>query len=317
MSAPAPIRIGVSSCLLGNEVRYDGGHKRSRFVTDALAQFVEWVPFCPELEAGLGVPRPAMRLVGENGSHRLLEITSGNDHTEALEHAAAQRCDALAELDLSGTILKKDSPSCGFQRVKVYSGDAMPARDGVGLFARRLIARFPNLPVEDEGRLNDAVLRENFIERVFAYRRVRDLFAGRWSNGDAVAFHTHHKLQLMAHSRVIYNELGRLVARVADVDRAEFAEHYEARFMEGMSIPATRGSNTNVLQHAAGHLKHLDPESRAELADLIHDYRLGLVPLVVPVTLLRHHTRTHDVTYLNGQTFLEPHPKELMLRNHV
>jgi uncharacterized protein YbgA (DUF1722 family)/uncharacterized protein YbbK (DUF523 family) len=317
MREPAPIRVGVSACLLGHAVRYDGGHKRSRFVTDDLAEFVEWVPFCPELEAGLGVPRPAMRLVDSGGTTRLIEIASGRDHTVTLERASQRRCDELAPLDLSGAILKKDSPSCGRQRVKLYRSDGMPVRDGVGLFARRLMARFPNLPVEDEGRLNDAVLRENFIERVFAYRRVRDLFTGPWSSGDVVAFHTHHKLQLMAHSRVIYNEIGRLVARVAEVEHGAFAQEYEARFMAGMAIPATRGGNTNVLQHAAGHLKRLDADARAELSDLIHDYRLGLVPLVVPVTLLRHHTRAHDVTYLNGQTFLEPHPRELMLRNHV
>ncbi len=317
MKAPQPIRIGVSSCLLGAEVRYDGGHKRNRFVGDELGAFVEWVPFCPEMEAGLGVPRPAMRLVEEPEGVRLLEIASKRDHTEALEHAARTRVESLSRLDLSGTILKKDSPSCGMTRVKIYSEEAMPRRDGVGLFAKALMERFPTLPIEDEGRLNDAVLRENFIERIFAYRRLRDLLNTEWSAGDVVRFHTAHKLQLLAHSRDLYNDLGRAVATIREQDREQFALDYERRFMEAMKIPATPGRNTNVLQHAAGHLKHMDAASRGELADLIHNYREGLVPLVVPVTLLRHHARVGDIAYLNGQTYLEPHPRELMLRNHV
>jgi len=312
-----PIRIGVSSCLLGAAVRYDGGHKRSPFVTGALDPFVEWVPFCPEVEAGLGVPRPSMRLVDDSGRVRLREVASGRDHTAALERATSRRLEALASLELSGAILKKDSPSCGMTRVKLYAGDATPVRKGVGLFAAGLIERFPSLPIEDEGRLNDPVLRENFIERVFAYRRLRDLFGSDWTPGDVVAFHTRHKLQLMAHSVSIYNELGRHVASVREIDRVGFAAGYESRFAAGMAVPASRGRNTNVLQHAAGHLEDLDSPARCELANLIHDYRLGLVPLIVPVTLLRHHARAGDVAYLNGQTFLEPHPKELMLRNHV
>jgi uncharacterized protein YbgA (DUF1722 family)/uncharacterized protein YbbK (DUF523 family) len=316
--ADPPIRLGVSSCLLGEEVRYDGGHKRNRFVTDLLAQFVEWVPVCPEVEVGMGTPRPALRLVREGDEVRMLEIASGRDHTREMQRFAARRVRALRGLELCGYVLKKNSPSCGMTRVKVYSEKGMPTKDGRGLFAGPLMESHPNLPVEDEGRLNDAQLRENFIERVFAYQRLRDLFRGRWTRGQLVVFHTAHKLQLMAHGLEHYRELGALVASVKQRPREEVREAYQDVFMAGLARVATRARNTNVLQHAAGHLKKsLDSASRIELAELIHDYRLGNVPLVVPVTLLRHHARHLDVAYLNGQTFLEPHPKELMLRNHV
>jgi uncharacterized protein YbgA (DUF1722 family)/uncharacterized protein YbbK (DUF523 family) len=317
----SPLRVGVSSCLLGREVRFDGGHKRSRFLTDLLGEFVEWVPVCPEVEVGMGTPRPALRLVregkGDESRVRMVEIASGHDHTRRMETFASRRVNALRRLELSGYVLKKDSPSCGMTRVKVYGG-AMPKRDGRGLYAAALMAAYPNLPVEDEGRLNDPGLRENFIERVFAYRRLRELFRGRWTNGQVVAFHTAHKLQLMGHSTPAYRELGRQVADLARAPRDEFRERYESGFMAALTRPATRGKNANVLQHAAGHLKKLlDSASRTELAELIHDYRKGLVPLVVPLTLIAHHVRHHDVEYLRGQIFLEPHPKELMLRNHV
>jgi len=314
------IRLGVSSCLLGETVRYDGGHKRDRFLTDLLGSFVEWIPVCPEVEVGMGTPRPALRLVreGEGGEVRMVEIASGRDHTRAMQRYASRRVRALGGLELCGYVLKKDSPSCGMTRVKVYGEKNASKREGRGIFASRLMDAYPNLPVEDEGRLNDANLRENFIERVFAYRRLRDLFRGRWTRGQLVAFHTAHKLQLMAHALEPYRELGSLVASVKQRPREEVRETYQAVFMGALSRVATRARNTNVLQHAAGHLrKGLDSASRAELAELIHDYRLGKVPLVVPITLLRHHARHLEVDYLNGQTFLEPHPKELMLRNHV
>jgi uncharacterized protein YbgA (DUF1722 family) len=266
----------------------------------------------------MGVPRPALRLVRDGENVHMVEIESGHDHTRAMQRYAARRVRALRALDLCGYVLKKDSPSCGMTRVKVYRDAGMPARDGRGLFAAALITAFPNLPVEDEGRLNDAVLRENFIERVFAYRRLAALFRGRVSQGRIVAFHTAHKLQLMAHSTEAYRELGRLVAASKQTPRAEFRERYQAVFMAALSRIATRGRNANVLQHAAGHLKRLlESPDRRELAELIHDYRNGLVPLVVPITLIRHHVRRLDVAYLTGQLYLEPHPRELMLRNHV
>jgi uncharacterized protein YbgA (DUF1722 family)/uncharacterized protein YbbK (DUF523 family) len=315
---PKPIRLGVSSCLLGNEVRFDGGHKRDRFVTDLLGQFVDWVPVCPEVEVGMGTPRPALRLVRDQDFVRMIEIKSGLDHTRSMEKYSSQRVRGLGALDLSGYILKNNSPSCGMSRVKVYGKASMPKKDGIGLFAEALLKAYPSLPVEDEGRLNDAKLRENFIERVFAYRRIRDLFQGRWTMAQVIDFHSVHKLQLMAHSTVAYRELGRLVATVKTQTRTDFRRAYESGFMGALEQVATPGRNANVLQHAAGHLKKLlDSSARTELAEIIHDYRNGLVPLVVPITLIRHHVRQHDIDYLIDQVFLDPHPRELMLRNHV
>jgi uncharacterized protein YbgA (DUF1722 family)/uncharacterized protein YbbK (DUF523 family) len=313
-----PIRLGVSSCLLGQRVRYDGGHKRDAYIDEVLGQWFEWVPVCPEVEAGLGLPRPSMRLVRQGKDVRLLEVESGRDHTRALERVAAQRVRALRSLELCGYLLKKDSPSCGMAKVKVYGPKGMPERSGQGLFAKTLLRAFPALPVEEEGRLRDAGLRENFIERVFAYARLRALFHGRWTRGGVVAFHTAHKLQLMAHSPVAYRALGRRVAALADTPRREFLDRYGQEFMAALAVRATRGRNTNVLHHCAGYFKRqLDAGARAELAGLIEDYRQGLVPLVVPLTLILHHARTGEVAYLQGQTWLEPHPRELMLRNHV
>lgn len=314
----APLRIGVSSCLLGEEVRFDGGHKRDRFLTEQLAPFVEWVPVCPELESGMGVPRPAMRLLRVGDEVRMVEVSSGRDHTRRMQRWAQRRVRELRALELCGYVLKRSSPSCGLERVRVYAPSGPACRDGRGLFAEVLLQALPHLPVEEEGRLHDSRLRENFIERIFAYRRLRGLFRGRWTRRAVVSFHTAHKLQLMAHSPAAYGELGRLVADVASAPRREFRARYTRAFMEALSRIATPGRNANVLQHAAGHLrKRLDAASRSELAALIDDYRRGLVPLVVPVTLLRHHVRAHQVASLAGQVFLDPHPRELMLRNHV
>ena len=215
-------------------------------------------------------------------------------------------------------MLKKDSPSCGLERVKVYDAHGMAARSGRGLFASLLVERFPCLPVEEEGRLSDPRLRENFVERVFAYSRLRGLFSGRWSAGDVVRFHTAHKLMLLAHSPQAYQRLGRLVARVRSVPADAFERLYTEAFMAALSVIATPGRHTNVLQHMAGYFDdRLDRESRAELLRSIEDYRLQLVPLIVPITMLRHYLRTHAVPYLAAQVYMEPHPRELKLRNLV
>jgi uncharacterized protein YbgA (DUF1722 family)/uncharacterized protein YbbK (DUF523 family) len=313
-----PIRVGISSCLLGQQVRYDGGHKRDSFLADTFGAFVEWVPVCPEVECGFGTPRESMRLVRVSKEIRLVTVKTEVDLTDRMRRFAHKRVAQLASEDLSGYVLKKDSPSCGVGRVKVYDGHDMPTRSGRGVFAGALIDAWPHLPVEEEGRLSDPRLRENFVERVFAYWKLRGLFSSTWSAGALVRFHTAHKLTLLAHSPVAYQELGRLVARVRAVSRAQLREQYTAAFMSALTVISTPRRHTNVLQHMAGYFKDvLDSDSKAELAASIDDYRRGLVPLVVPLTLIRHHVRAHDVTYLAGQAYLAPHPKELMLRNHV
>jgi uncharacterized protein YbgA (DUF1722 family)/uncharacterized protein YbbK (DUF523 family) len=313
----SPIRIGISACLLGEEVRFDGGHKRDAFLTGVLAKHVEWVPVCPEVEVGMGTPREPLRLVRDGGRVRMITTRTGIDHTDAMNAWSEKRLAALALDDLDGYVLKKDSPSCGMERVKVYGG-GVAARDGRGLYAEALLARFPLLPIEEEGRLCDDRLRENFIERVFAFRRLKDLFAARWTPGSLVAFHTAHKMSLLAHSTSAYRELGRLVAGGAALPRAELRAQYERLFMATLALPATNRRHANVLMHMAGHLKtRLDAASKRELLVCIDDYRTGIIPLVVPITLIRHHVRVHAIDYLEGQVYLDPNPKELMLRNHA
>jgi len=320
MSDPGepPIRIGISACLLGEKVRYDGGHKRDAFLVETLGRYVEWVPVCPEVEMGLGTPRETLRLVRLGSGNRMVMPKTGADHAEAMRVFADRRAAELAKEDLRGYILKKDSPSCGLERVRVFDAHGVPAKSGRGLFAEVLLRRFLNLPVEEEGRLSDPRLRENFVERIFAYHRLRSLFAARWNVGDLVRFHTAHKLLLMAHSPKAYESLGVLVAGAKATPRAELRARYEAEFMSALRVIATTKRQANVLLHIVGYFsKRLDEDSRRELHSLIGDYRAGLVPLVVPLTLIRHHVRRFDVTYLRGQVYLEPHPKELMLRNHV
>ena len=311
------IRVGVSKCLLGQHVRYDGGHKKDSFVTGLLARFVAFVPVCPEVEVGMGTPRESVRLVRLRDGVRMVGHRSGTDHTDAMRRWAEGRARQLEGEDLCGYVLKKDSPSCGMERVRVYA--TSPAtRTGRGLFAEALMERMPLLPVEEEGRLNDPRLRENFIERVFAYRRLKDLLGSRWTLGDLVRFHTAEKLLVLAHDPAAYRVLGRLVAAAKGQPRTEVARGYGQEFMRGLSKLATRGTHANVLQHMAGYFKQLLPlEEKRELHETIADFRRGLVPLVVPFTLLAHHVRRHAVAWLQEQTYLQPHPKELMLRNHV
>jgi uncharacterized protein YbgA (DUF1722 family) len=259
-----------------------------------------------------------MRLERTPAGIRLVTTRTKRDVTEQLVGYVGPRVDALAAERLSGYVLKKDSPSCGMGRVKVYDAAGSPARTGRGVFAERLLARFPTLPVEEEGRLTDPRLRENFIERVFAYDRLQRLFAGRWNVGHLVRFHTAHKLVLMAHSPAAYQRIGRLVATATTIERADLSRRYADQFMAALTIVATPRRHANVLQHMTGYFKKtLDADSKAELLDTIEDYRHGLVPLVVPITLIRHHVRREGVSYLAGQVYLEPHPRELMLRNHV
>lgn len=314
----APILVGVSACLLGQRVRWDGGHKSDSFLTGMLGRYVEWVSVCPEVEVGLPVPRDTLRLVRRGQEVRLVMPRSGDDHTEAMRAYAARKARALAARDLCGFVLKKDSPSCGLARVRVYGESGVPSRDGRGLFAEELVRQLPHLPIEEEGRLVDRRLRENFVERVFAYRRLKSLFAARWRLADLVAFHAAHKLLLMAHSPAAYGRLGRMVAGAKEQPREALRQSYEGEFMGALAVLATPGRHANVLGHMLGYVSPaLDREQRAEITALIEDYRRELVPLLVPLTLLRHHVRRLGVSYLLGQVYLDPHPKELMLRNHA
>jgi uncharacterized protein YbgA (DUF1722 family)/uncharacterized protein YbbK (DUF523 family) len=316
--AERPIRVGISSCLLGKEVRFDGGHKRDRYLTDTLGQFFEWVPVCPEVELGLGTPRETLRLIGDPAAPRLVFGKTGGDITEAMRGWSETRVEGLAKQDLCGYILKSDSPSCGMERVRVYGTGGMPSKAGVGLYARALLDRFPFLPVEEEGRLHDLPLRENFVERVFCYRRWQDLVAGGLTRGKLVEFHTRMKLLLMAHSPKHYSELGRLVADAKALSPAALEARYGELFMTALKVKATTRKQSNVLSHILGYLKKtLDPRDKAELLAVLDDHARGLVPLVVPLTLLRHHLARHGVQYVLDQVYLNPTPKELLLRNHV
>jgi len=317
-------RVGISRCLLGDEVRYDGGHKRDAFLVDTFGRYVEWVPVCPEVEMGMGTPREPIHLVAALDGVpagatrvRLIGVKSGRDWTPTMDRWRRDRIRELLRAGLCGYVLKKDSPSCGLERVRVH-GSRGVARTGRGLFAQALVDAMPNLPIEDEGRLHDPALRENFVERVFAYQRLVNFFAGRWTIASLVAFHTAHKLQLLAHSRRAYTALGRVVARAKEIGRSEVASIYQRAFMDALRTIATPARHADVLQHVVGHFKRrLDGVSRQELLSAIEDHRRGIVPLIVPITLIRHHVRQHGVEYLAGQYYLQPHPHELGLRNHV
>ncbi|PKN46229.1 MAG: DUF1722 domain-containing protein [Deltaproteobacteria bacterium HGW-Deltaproteobacteria-17] len=312
------IRIGVSSCLLGNPVRFDGGHKLDHWMVDVLARHVEFVPVCPEVECGLGVPREAMHLAGDPASPRLVTVRSGVDLTDRMLDFSRRRVEALAGEDLCGFIFKSDSPSSGMERVKVYGAPgSSPLKRGVGLFARCFMERFPLIPVEEEGRLNDPTLRENFIECLFTLRRWRDFRAAPTVAG-WIGFHAAHKYLLMAHSVPLLKELGKLVAAPVKTDLAAQLASYEVLLLTCLRTRPTVSRHVNVLQHLLGYFKHdISAREKAELLEVISNYQSGFVPLIVPVTLLRHHARLHDKSYLLDQVYLDPHPVELALRNHV
>ena len=312
------IRLGVSACLLGAEVRHDGSHKKDAFLTDTLGPFVEWVPVCPEVEIGLGIPRDTIRLVGDAEAPRLVVQKTGEDLTTRMRRYAEAKTRQLEALGLHGYVLKRASPSCGLFRVRVYRESDRQGGGGRGLYADALVRRFPALPVEEEGRLGDAAIRENFIERVFAFARWRAFLEAKPRPRDLVAFHAAQKFAILAHSPAHYAKLGRFVAAAGRTLTREKPTRYGTLFMEALAVRATRARHANVLQHLAGFFKRqLDAPSRAELAELIQEYRRGLVPLVVPLTLVKHYVRNFDLTYLADQVYLSPHPKELMLRNHV
>ena len=312
------LTIGISSCLLGEKVRYDGGHKLDHYLTDTLGKYVSWLPVCPEVESGLPVPREAMRLVGESAAPRLVTVRSGIDHTERVRGWAEKRLASLGKKDLSGFVFKSRSPSSGMRGVKVYSVSGVPTHRGVGIFARMVMERFPLLPVEDDGRLHDPVLRENFIERVFVFRRWKEIDESGDSLRKLVFFHTDHKLLLLAHSPKHYTRLGRIVAHAKGQESQSVLAEYGAMLMDCLMHIATTKKNANVLQHIAGYFKkQLSPDEKRELLEVIQTYHKGFVPLIVPLVLINHYVRKYDEPYLKRQHYLHPHPMELMLRNHV
>jgi len=311
------IRIGVSSCLLGNKVRFDGGHKHDRYITGTLGNYFDFVPVCPEVECGLSIPREAMRLVGDPESPHLVTNKSGVDLTDQMNTWASNRVNQLAQENLCGFIFKSKSPSSGMERVKVYDKNNVPRAIGVGLFARAFKDRFPLLPVEEEGRLHDIVLRENFIESVFVYQRWRKTVAQATAKS-LVAFHTYHKLLLRSHSEKHYRELGRIVAQAGTLDPEKLISSYQENLMAAMKLKATVKKHVNVLTHMMGYFKKvLSADEKKELLEVIERFRNQYVPLIVPITLMNHYVRKYNEPYLKDQYYLTPHPTELKLRNHA
>lgn len=312
------IRLGISSCLLGENVRYNGGHSLDRFLRDTLGRYVEYVPVCPEVECGFGIPRETLRLVGDPQRPRLVTSRTGVDHTDRMEAWARKRAAGLEREDLCGFIFKSDSPSSGMERVKVYDDKGMPRKIGVGIFARIFMERFPLTPVEEEGRLHDPILRENFIERIFTCMRYCGMMDEKKQIGSLVDFHSRNKLLLMAHSPKHLKRMGELVAHAGELSPQDRITEYEQLLMEAMSIKPSPAKHTNVLHHMMGYFKkNLSADEKQELLDVIDAYRRGFIPLIVPVTLMNHYVRKYDAPYLKEQVYLNPHPVELQLRNHA
>ncbi len=319
MSTPlAVIKVGISACLLGDPVRFNGGHKESRLCSETLARHFQFVPICPEVAIGLGTPREPIRLVGDPDHPRAVGTVHPElDVSDAL-NAYGERI--AIELDgISGYILMQKSPSCGMERVKVYQANGHPVDGGgSGLFAKSLMRMRPDLPVEEAGRLNDPVLRENFLTRIFAHAEWQRLLRNGLTCKALVDFHSRYKYQLMASDPQQYKALGRMVAGVGKTQLEAFAPAYFSQLMAALKKTASRGNHSNVLQHLSGYLKkHLEGEDKQELQRLITQYRQGVVPLVVPLTLLKHHFRRHPDRYVANQAYLQPHPEDLSLRNGI
>ncbi len=312
------IKLGISTCLLGQNVRYDGGHKLDRFLRDTLGRYVEYLPICPEVECGLPIPREAMHLVGPPDSPRLVTIQTKRDLTDQMVRWARKRVVELEKEDLCGFIFKSDSPSSGMERVRVYNEKGIPVKKGVGLFARIFMEHFPLLPVEEEGRLHDPKLRENFIERIFTLKRWRETLARGENRGNLVEFHTRHKLLILSHSPKHYQILGTLVAKAKEFSVKDLYRKYQTLLMEALQQKTTPKKNANVLMHMMGYFKdQLSSGEKQELLEVIALYRQEYLPLIVPVTLMQHYVRKFDQPYLKEQVYLYPHPVELQLRNHV
>ena len=312
------IRLGISTCLLGENVRYDGGHKLDRFLTETLGQYVEYVPVCPEVECGLPIPRESMHLEGDPEHPRLVTSRTREDKTAQMLKWAKVRVKELEKENLCGFIFKSNSPSSGMERVKIRNEKGMPEKKGVGLFAKAFMEHFPLIPVEEDGRLHDPKLRENFIERIFAMMRWRELLREKRSMGNLVDFHTRNKLLILSHSPKHHKMLGKLVADGKGMPIERLYQEYESLLMTALELKTTPKKNTNVLQHMMGYFKKdLSSDEKQEILEILQQYREGYVPLIVPVTLMNHYIRKYKQPYLSMQTYLNPHPVALQLRNHV
>jgi uncharacterized protein YbgA (DUF1722 family)/uncharacterized protein YbbK (DUF523 family) len=312
------IKIGISSCLLGEKVRYDGGHKWDRYITDTLGEYFDWLPVCPEVEYGLTIPREPMHLVGDPDNPRLISTLTGVDHTEGMLQWVKNKLKILERVDLYGFIFKSRSPSSGIGGVPVYSPSGIPGRKGAGLFGGAFLQRFPFVPAIDDDRLHDPKLRENFLERVFVYKRWKGLVRYSETRKDLVNFHTKHKLLIMSHSPKHLTSLGQIVASSKKYKQENLLTQYIKLLMEGLQLLSTAKKNTNVLSHIAGYFKSvLSLEDKRELLEVIENYHKGYVPLIVPIVLINHYVRKFDESYLKEQFYLNPHPIELLLRNHV
>jgi len=317
-TSPSRPKLAISACLLGEPVRYNGGHKASRLCLDVISRHFDFIPVCPEVAIGLGVPRPTLRLVGDREAPRAVIQREGDrDVSEALYDFGRKQAGLLQ--DICGYIFMQQSPSCGLQRVKLYSFDGQLRPPGVrGLYAQAFCAARPELPVEEEGRLNDPVIRENFLTRVFAYAAWQKLCENGLTRHAVIGFHSRYKYQLMAHNPRQYSALGQRLAKIGEQPLEDFAPDYFRDFMQALGSCATRGTHSNVLQHLAGYLKHdLPSAEKAEMQRLIDQYREGVIPLVVPLTLLKHHFRLYPHPYIDAQAYLQPHPEDLSLRNAI
>ena len=313
------IRIGVSSCLIGEKVRWNGDHKQDRYVREILSRYFEYIPVCPEMEVGMGVPRETVALYGDPEKPSMISKKTQTDWTKPMGKYIKSRINTLSADDLCGYIFKSKSPSCGISRVPLYSEfGSHKVKHGPGMFANAFINSFPLVPTEDEGRLNDPRIRENFIVRVFSFKRFNRLLNEKFSLGKWVKFHTQHKFLLLAHSRKHYDDLGELVAHSKTIKPLELKKKYGKLFMEALTSKSTPKKNTDVLLHMMGFLKKLLTKiEKEDILSTIEDYRSEILPLIVPVTLIRHQVKKHNIEYLHDQVYLNPHPKELMLLNHV
>jgi uncharacterized protein YbgA (DUF1722 family)/uncharacterized protein YbbK (DUF523 family) len=312
------IKLGISACLLGENVRYNGGHAHDHYLTKTLGQLVDYVPVCPEVECGLPVPRETMRLVGDPENPVLMTNKTKKDMTAQMKSWAQKRVRDLEKENLCGFIFKSKSPSSGLYRVKVYTEQGMPANQGTGIWARAFTEHFPLLPVEEEGRLHDPGLRENFIERIFVFKRWQEVLKKGKTRGNLVDFHTRHKLLLLSHNQKNYREMGKIVAFPKDMTPAEIYDKYTQMLHETMMLKTTRPKNVNVLIHIMGHFKkNLSSDEKQELLEIIDQYKKSYLPLIVPITLLNHYVRKYDISYLASQVYMNPHPIELGLRNQA